>query len=300
MKFLKIENPCTESWENMHEISGGRFCDLCSKKVVDLTLLSDSEILKILDQSEGNICGHISRSRLQKPLINIEEVTRSNPDKERIVFSKFAAGLTLATTLTGVGFTDAPASKIEVVQEQNSKTTSSEIHDQQDEKFKTGFQDVKISGRVLDSKTKEPLKNVKISLVTIEKVHSVFTNKNGEFSLIVPQFTINKKNVLVAQFDKFKSEKEHYSRYDETTITVSKENLNQVQIIVDNRAMIDGMISAYHRNYDPTVFVDGEEISYDDFKDFSQRDYNIFYFYGSTAKTIYSAADDDLIVAFSK
>ncbi len=298
MKFLKIENPCDESWDNMHKVSGGRFCDLCSKKVVDLTLLSNSEILKILDQSEGTICGHISRSRLQKPLINIEE-KKNTPYQKRMVFSKFAAGLSLATTLTGLGFTDAPTSKIEVVQEQNSKATSSELLDHQDEKFKTGFQDVKISGKILDSETGTALNHVKVNLITLEKAYSVFTNENGEFLLTVPKNAINSKNVLVAQFDSFKQEKEHYSRYDETTIIVSKENLNQVEIKADNMAMIDGGISAYQRNYDPSVFVDGEEISYDEFKDFIQRDYTIFYFYGSTAKTLYSDADEDLIVAFS-
>lgn len=61
--FIKIENPCKESWGNMHEISGGRFCDLCSKKVWDLTEKSDEEIEKILGENP-KICGRINRSKL--------------------------------------------------------------------------------------------------------------------------------------------------------------------------------------------------------------------------------------------
>lgn len=57
--FIKIENPCTESWENMHPISGGRFCNLCNKKVLNLDGYSEQE-LHFLKKSNNPICGKIS------------------------------------------------------------------------------------------------------------------------------------------------------------------------------------------------------------------------------------------------
>ena len=62
-KEFQIKEPCNVGRENMKEISGGSFCDLCSKKVHDLSHKSDEEIKILLDTNES-ICGRIQVSRL--------------------------------------------------------------------------------------------------------------------------------------------------------------------------------------------------------------------------------------------
>nr|WP_314495263.1 hypothetical protein [uncultured Chryseobacterium sp.] len=66
--YLKIENPCEESPENMHEIPEGKFCDLCSKKVIDFSDLNNSEISKIIAENrDEKICGFFIRAHLRIP-----------------------------------------------------------------------------------------------------------------------------------------------------------------------------------------------------------------------------------------
>jgi hypothetical protein len=78
---IKIHNPCPESWETMQEASEGKFCEKCSKCVIDLTDKTDYEIQDIFKTADGKeICGRIS--------------TRS--------LSMVAAGIILVTNLTFV------------------------------------------------------------------------------------------------------------------------------------------------------------------------------------------------------
>lgn len=60
--LIRIEKPCEESWEKMNEISGGKFCDLCEKKVWDLDQISNKEIDRIIDDTK-QICGKKSLVR---------------------------------------------------------------------------------------------------------------------------------------------------------------------------------------------------------------------------------------------
>jgi len=43
MKF-EIKNPCKENFDKMTPCKGGRFCDLCEKKVIDFRNQKDNEI----------------------------------------------------------------------------------------------------------------------------------------------------------------------------------------------------------------------------------------------------------------
>lgn len=60
---IKIQNPCSESWESMTDISEGKFCEICSKKVWDLTGKSYEDIKEILNDNP-KLCGRINRSKI--------------------------------------------------------------------------------------------------------------------------------------------------------------------------------------------------------------------------------------------
>ncbi|MDR6405709.1 MULTISPECIES: hypothetical protein [Chryseobacterium] len=78
---IKIHNPCPENWEAMQDASEGKFCEKCSKCVVDFTDKTEGEIQDIFKTAdEKEICGRIS--------------TRS--------LSMVAAGIILVTNLTFV------------------------------------------------------------------------------------------------------------------------------------------------------------------------------------------------------
>ena len=90
-KEFQIKEPCNVGRENMKEISGGSFCDLCSKKVHDLSHKSDEEIKILLDTNES-ICGRIQVSRLYQQ----EEIAKTNYNFFHFPFRKLASGIFLA------------------------------------------------------------------------------------------------------------------------------------------------------------------------------------------------------------
>jgi hypothetical protein len=67
--LLQIPTPCTQNWEEMSVAPGGRFCDSCEKKVVDFSLMSDRQILEILRNSKGEICGRFVNEQLNRNLV---------------------------------------------------------------------------------------------------------------------------------------------------------------------------------------------------------------------------------------
>lgn len=64
---ITIPEPCHESWDAMTPTEKGRFCQLCTKEVIDFTKLSDEQIIKHLN-SNGTICGRFSEKQLNKEL----------------------------------------------------------------------------------------------------------------------------------------------------------------------------------------------------------------------------------------
>jgi len=66
--LLNIQNPCEEKWNSMQPHDRGKFCMQCSKEVIDFTKLDKTEIIKVIEQSKGSICGRMSVSQLDRPI----------------------------------------------------------------------------------------------------------------------------------------------------------------------------------------------------------------------------------------
>lgn len=94
-KEFQIKEPCSVARENMQEVSGGSFCELCSKKVYDLADTTDDEI-KILLQSNPSVCGRIQPHRLYIP----EEKTENQYNFFHFPFRKIAGGIFLSILFT--------------------------------------------------------------------------------------------------------------------------------------------------------------------------------------------------------
>lgn len=69
---LRIPEPCHEDWNLMSPKDKGRFCNSCSKVVVDFTLMKDQEIKDFLQENQDKkLCGHIYKSQLDSIHIKI-------------------------------------------------------------------------------------------------------------------------------------------------------------------------------------------------------------------------------------
>lgn len=66
--LLNIQNPCDEKWNEMQPHDRGKFCMQCSKEVIDFTKLNNTEIVQVIEESKGRICGRISLSQLDRPI----------------------------------------------------------------------------------------------------------------------------------------------------------------------------------------------------------------------------------------
>lgn len=65
--FIKINNPCPENWDSMQDSLQGKFCEKCSKCVIDFTDKTDREIANIFAEARNTeICGKVSKKSLSK------------------------------------------------------------------------------------------------------------------------------------------------------------------------------------------------------------------------------------------
>lgn len=65
---LAIPSPCNESWQAMLPNDQGRYCLHCQKTVIDFTQKCDAEVARIIQASDGQVCGRMLRSQLGRPL----------------------------------------------------------------------------------------------------------------------------------------------------------------------------------------------------------------------------------------
>ncbi len=61
----------------MTPISTGRHCGLCAKNVVDLSGLTDDQVLTLIKNSGSQFCGRVTQTQLNRPLVGRTEPTLS-------------------------------------------------------------------------------------------------------------------------------------------------------------------------------------------------------------------------------
>ena len=67
MKNVKIENACSENWNEMAPTEKGAFCQVCATNVIDFTNKSSLEIKQLLLANSGNsVCGRIKEQQLEQ------------------------------------------------------------------------------------------------------------------------------------------------------------------------------------------------------------------------------------------
>lgn len=67
--IVRIPEPCHEDWNKMTVDEKGRFCNVCSKSVVDFTGKTDNEIHSILiEKSTEKVCGRFNKNQVERPI----------------------------------------------------------------------------------------------------------------------------------------------------------------------------------------------------------------------------------------
>ena len=112
---ISVPKPCHENWSKMTPKEKGRFCQSCSKTVVDFTKKSKEEIQQYLSENFGNsVCGHFRREQLDTVTLEIpESAFHQNLSFQRLFL--LALLIVMGTTLFSCQNSNGKKQKIEDV-----------------------------------------------------------------------------------------------------------------------------------------------------------------------------------------
>lgn len=72
---LKIDQPCHADWSKMIPEEQGKFCQSCEKVVVDFSWMSDTQILRTMDEMVNqSVCGRFESDQLHRELNQSTEI----------------------------------------------------------------------------------------------------------------------------------------------------------------------------------------------------------------------------------
>ena len=67
--IISIPKPCHEDWNSMTPDANGKFCNSCSKSVVDFRAKTDAEIHAIMmERKDQRVCGHFKTTQVNRHL----------------------------------------------------------------------------------------------------------------------------------------------------------------------------------------------------------------------------------------
>ena len=65
---LTVPDPCRQDWDKMKEDTGGKFCDQCSKQVIDFTTWTDTELYNYFYRRDEHVCGRFLSTQLNRSI----------------------------------------------------------------------------------------------------------------------------------------------------------------------------------------------------------------------------------------
>ena len=169
---ISIDNPCSKMpWKNMSTAEQGKFCDICSKNVIDFTVMKDPEIIDYLNSQDDNICAKLSTSQLNR-VLKIKQ-------NSKIKYWKTIAASFLIITATSQAKTSPD--KIEV----NLSNYKSNLHfDKPPSNIKQDSTSYLITGKVIDKYDRDPI----ITHVFVEELDiKITTDSLGSFKIQIPK-----------------------------------------------------------------------------------------------------------------
>jgi hypothetical protein len=121
---IEVKAPCGENWNEMRGGKTVRFCSHCSKSVSDLSRMTRRQALKIVRESNGNLCVRYVKNPASGAPLFSEDLTQISARRTpRLAVSAITAALSL-TSMTyaqgGINPVRAVNEKTEVSEKKNS------------------------------------------------------------------------------------------------------------------------------------------------------------------------------------
>ncbi|MBX2927651.1 MAG: carboxypeptidase regulatory-like domain-containing protein [Saprospiraceae bacterium] len=111
---LQVPDPCSESWDAMMPLPGGRYCSRCEKTVVDFSAMPEQQMLGYMLQREGRVCGRFRSDQLNRPLTLYTPPGRW---QQLRAAGLLLSGLTLATGLAAQQLVSEPPQMMTIERE---------------------------------------------------------------------------------------------------------------------------------------------------------------------------------------
>lgn len=112
---ISIPEPCNEDWNKMTPKDKGRFCDSCSKTVIDFTKMNSNEIQNFITQNQGQrICGHFKQTQLESIHLHVPIQTFASRSFHKLFLLVLL--ITMGTSLFSCTKTNGTKQKIDSVE----------------------------------------------------------------------------------------------------------------------------------------------------------------------------------------
>ncbi|NLR91401.1 carboxypeptidase-like regulatory domain-containing protein [Flammeovirga agarivorans] len=260
-KFLKIDTPCKENWDNMSLNEKGRFCEICSKTLIDFTQKNGSQIIKEINNNE-NLCVRLTSEQERIPFV---EIKKNNENK--LPYSNVAVGLMIVTSLSFNQTSEATNVPLQADLEQ---TSNNDLCTDKSINTSTLKRSTLFSGQIT-SENGEVVENAKITFITINQIFSTYTLKDGTFSIKIPKELIDDENVVRVSYDQIinhKTDNKKFVGYETTDYVLTKHEISSEYDIKATRIRhIIGKVRVMKDDETPVVLSDGKEMNYNEFMD---------------------------------
>lgn len=169
---LRITEPCNERWDAMPSTQTGKFCEKCSRNLVDFSGFSDRRLTEYFARNSGNMCGRFTADQLNR---NLYPETGGTSSAQRL--SLPALALLAMTLTTQIAYGQGP-----------DKSQTELLPGTAEEDLPDGLKLRTIDGGVsiLHSAASDPMIAVKVELIQGDSVlRTRFTDTKGIFSISV-------------------------------------------------------------------------------------------------------------------
>jgi hypothetical protein len=220
---LQVDQPCKEHWAGMTANEQGKYCQRCAKSVIDFTRLSDKEIIRILENSSGKLCGRFNTTQLNRAIVQYGEQRNFSPAYKALTGALLLGS---AEAVAGVPVPEQPPYTSSVDITLGDKLIENPSH--------TGNVPISIKGKITDALTHEPLYSCIIKLKDSDV--KTFTDRNGDFAMLIPDELV--KDTLIFEIALPEYETREFNVLKSAFFEKSEIELKPDEVMMNKKGML--------------------------------------------------------------
>lgn len=219
---ISIDEPCSQNWATMEKREKERFCATCQKCVVDFSTYTNAEIIQVLSNATGEVCGRLTQTQLDQLNYHLVLVPAQRNWMKYLGVLAIGASI-FAQTASAAVPKEVPA----IVASLHAKGD-----DPKPAKIK------RIYGYVLDG-DKKPFSGIEVRIANTKLIAK--TDKNGRYEIkLLAGFNVKNKQLLFSdnqmELAKFNID---YSRekQQELTLVINSYIMGKIAMPIEKRSI---------------------------------------------------------------